>query len=679
MAPQGRLLLGFVAVCSVAAAGPRAASAQHITVDGRFSPVQTLAGPNYAIGANLGKQVGSNLFHSFGQFGLSTGESATFSGSGTVSNVIGRVTGGNPSAIDGKIQSNIAGAKLFLINPSGVVFGPNATVNVSGSFHASTADYVRMSDGARFQATNPDASTLSAAPPAAFGFLMARPAALTVNGSTLAPVPGTLGLVGGPVTISNRATLSAPAGTIHVTSAAATGEVAIDPRNTAATTVTSFGPVDITTGSLLSVSNRTNLGTGGSVFIRSGALTVDASQINADNFGLSRGGQLTIQVDGDIVLSNGATASATSFGGGSGASVIVSSQGSLTLSDPGTGIIASAAPTASGNAGSVSVAAPQITIRRGAEIISTTAGTGAAGSVTVITPGTLVLDGAGTHTPTQIATSATEFLSGPNGMVTVRAGTLTVEGGAQIASSTAGPGRGGDVDITVASDIVLPDPGPQVTALSTGNGDAGSIILSAARLLMNNRAAISTEASGLPRAAASGGNITLHVLDFLHLVSSEISTQVVGEVGNGANIVIDDPLLVILDHSSIIANAITGHGGNITITADQFIPSSDSIVAASSQSGISGIIPVNGVVQPLSTELRRPATVVLEACAGRGSSPRSSLVGAGPIGVPQDFDAPLASLYLGGRDRATGSGMVFGAPPATGPSHAALDLKIACE
>ena len=59
------------------------ASAQHITIDGRFSPAQTLTGPNYSIGANLGKQVGGNLFHSFGQFGLSTGESAAFSGPAT--------------------------------------------------------------------------------------------------------------------------------------------------------------------------------------------------------------------------------------------------------------------------------------------------------------------------------------------------------------------------------------------------------------------------------------------------------------------------------------------------------------------------------------------------------------------------------------------------------------------
>src|SRR5438874_2366030 len=67
--------------------------AQRITVDGRLSPAQTLIGPNYQIGAGLGRQVGGNLFHSFGAFGLNTNETATFSGPTTVNNIIGRVTG----------------------------------------------------------------------------------------------------------------------------------------------------------------------------------------------------------------------------------------------------------------------------------------------------------------------------------------------------------------------------------------------------------------------------------------------------------------------------------------------------------------------------------------------------------------------------------------------------------
>ena len=206
------------------------------------------------------------------------------------------------------------------------------------------------------------------------------------------------------------------------------------------------------------------------------------------------------------------------------------------------------------------------------------------------------------------------------------------------------------MNVTVASDIVLPDPGPQITARSTGSGDAGSITVSAVRLLMNNGAAISTEAE---TSTASGGNITLHVRDLLYLVSSEITTSVKGETGNGGNIAIDSQL-VILNHSRIIAEAIEGHGGNITITAGEYIPSSDSTVSATSQLGISGTIEingprvdVNGALVVLSSELRGRVAVLREACA---AGPISSLVEAGRGGLPQDPEATLPALYLAGRD-----------------------------
>ena len=233
------------ALAGVVVSGP--AAAQHITIDGSLSPAQTLVGPNYSIGANLGRQVGGNLFQSFGIFGLSQGESATFSGPSTVANVIGRVTGGSTSSINGAINSTIAGANVYLINPAGIVFGPNATINVSGSFRAASADYLRMSDGSRFQATNPNGSTLTAAPPAAFGFLTATPGAITVNGATLTtPTGQTLGLVGGAINLAG-ATLNAPQGTIHLTAAASVGEVPVAPGGGPAT-VTQMAPIAITQG-----------------------------------------------------------------------------------------------------------------------------------------------------------------------------------------------------------------------------------------------------------------------------------------------------------------------------------------------------------------------------------------------------------------------------------------------
>jgi len=301
-----------------------------------------------------------------------------------------------------------------------------------------------------------------------------------------------------------------------------------------------------------------------------------------------------------------------------------------------------------------------------------------------MTPGALVLDGAGVA-DTQIAASAIGSQSGPGGDVTVVANALTIEGGARIASSTASTretGKGGNVDITVASDIMLPDPGPQITARSTGSGDAGSITVSAVRLLMNNDASISTEAE---TSTANGGNITLHLRDFLHLVSSEISTSVKGATGNGGNIVID-PQLVILNHSSIIAQAIEGHGGNITITADQFIPSSDSIISATSELGISGTIvingprvDVNGALVVLSSQLRGRTEVLREACEARAGRPISSLVEAGRGGLPQDPEATLPALYIAGRDLnpnpQTGAGAF---EPSGSPRHTTARLTMRC-
>jgi hypothetical protein len=265
------------------------------------------------------------------------------------------------------------------------------------------------------------------------------------------------------------------------------------------------------------------------------------------------------------------------------------------------------------------------------------------------------------------------------------ANALTIEGGARIASSTASTretSKGGNVDIAVASDIMLPDPGPQITARSTGSGDAGSITVSAVRLMMNNGASISTEAE---TSTANGGNITLHLRDFLYLVSSEISTSVKGETGNGGNIVID-PQLVILNHSSIIAQAIEGHGGNITITADQFIPSSDSIISATSELGISGTIvingprvDVNGALVVLSTQLRGRTEVLREACEARAGRPISSLVEAGRGGLPPDPEATLPALYIAGRDLnpnpQTGAGAF---EPSGSPRHTTARLTMRC-
>ena len=98
---------------------------------------------------------GTNLFHSFGTFNVPNNNIANFlNNSGLpTSNILGRVTGGNLSNIFGTIQTTGFGnANLFLMNPAGFLFGPNATVNVGGMLAFTSADYLRLTDGAQFNA-----------------------------------------------------------------------------------------------------------------------------------------------------------------------------------------------------------------------------------------------------------------------------------------------------------------------------------------------------------------------------------------------------------------------------------------------------------------------------------------------------------------------------------------------
>src|ERR1051326_7936327 len=146
---------------------------------------------------------GTNLFHSFGDFNVPNNNVANFlndSGLAT-SNILGRVTGGNISNIFGIIQTTGFGnANLFLMNQSGFLFGPNATVNVGGMVAFTSADYLRLANGVLFSAI-PNATAdalLSAAPVAAFGFLGSNAAAIAIQGSTLQVAQGqSLSFVGG--------------------------------------------------------------------------------------------------------------------------------------------------------------------------------------------------------------------------------------------------------------------------------------------------------------------------------------------------------------------------------------------------------------------------------------------------------------------------------------------------
>jgi large exoprotein involved in heme utilization and adhesion len=232
-----------------------------------------------------------------------------------------------------------------------------------------------------------------------------------------------------------------------------------------------------------------------------------------------------------------------------------------------------------------------------------------------------------------------------------------------------------------APQITLSGQGAGISSLTEGTGSAGSVMVSAGRLLLGNGAVISTEAE---TSTASGGNITLNVGDFLFLNSGKITTSVKGQTGNGGNITID-PQTVVLDQGSIIAQAVQGHGGSITINAGEFIASSDSIVSASSQKGISGTIEIigprvdlNGALVVLSSELRSAAQVLRNSCAAQAGLPQSSLIEGGRGGLPQNPDATLPALYIAGRDMSPTSPTLPGPPPPVPAQQTTARLTLHC-
>ncbi|QZZ18878.1 filamentous hemagglutinin N-terminal domain-containing protein [Leptothermofonsia sichuanensis E412] len=158
---------------------------------------------------------GINLFHSFLEFNVGARRGAYFSNPAGVENILSRVTGDNPSNILGRLGV-LGNANLFLLNPNGILFGADASLDVSGSFMASTASAIRLGETGLYSAREPQRSTLlSVQPDALFLNALANQRGDLHNQGNLAvPQEQRLTLLGG--TVTSTGSLQAAGGTVQV-------------------------------------------------------------------------------------------------------------------------------------------------------------------------------------------------------------------------------------------------------------------------------------------------------------------------------------------------------------------------------------------------------------------------------------------------------------------------------
>jgi len=153
-----------------------------------------------------GERSGENLFHSFSDFDVPGGQTAVFRAELPTANVIGRITSGLPTTITGRIRSEIPGANLFLLNPRGILVRQGSTIQVDGSFHLSTADFLEFGGDSRqrFFADPGIGSVLSPVDVSAFGFLSEAPAPIEFQRLTrvTVPVSETVSIIGGDLTFT---------------------------------------------------------------------------------------------------------------------------------------------------------------------------------------------------------------------------------------------------------------------------------------------------------------------------------------------------------------------------------------------------------------------------------------------------------------------------------------------
>ncbi|HIK07413.1 MAG TPA: S-layer family protein [Trichormus sp. M33_DOE_039] len=739
-------LISGILICDVSSSFVNA----QVIPDGTLNTSVSQSGYDFTI--TNGNRVGNNLFHSFSQFSIPTNGSAFFDNAPDIQNIFNRVTGGSISNIDGLIKAN-GSANLFLLNPSGIIFGSNASLNIGGSFVGTTANNIKFADGTEFSGVNANTTpllTLSVPIGLQFG---GNPGTISVEGTGnnsklngTSPISGltslnglqlrsgkTLALVGGHLVL-NSSFLSAPGGrielgsiiegepNINITSQGLTlsypdenysfGDIQMSQRAVASVRGTTPGSIQVQgkqinlrDGSLMVVQNlgsqtagditinaaeslqvmgmspdfqsssgivneTLQVGASGNIAITTPKLTIDkgaivinrtyssapsgdvivkANEVSvggiepgnpspapifgvlmAGTYGSGQGGDLLLSTD-RLTIFGGGNVGTRSFLTGNGGNVKIRAdtvQISSLNTMPGSFLISllSANTFGSGNAGNLQLDTRTLSIQDGGLVSVSTVNLGNAGNLTINATESINVSGLkDPQNPSYIGAIARLF---------------TVRTAAGISDNRNSTAEAGSITINT-SKLTISDQG-KVFAQNEVLGDAGTLTINANTLYLNNSGSLSTSTK-----LGEGGNINLQLHDSLLMRHGSFINAEAGGTGNSGNIIINSPIIVGLENSDIIANAVNGKGGNIEITTQgilglkyrsQLTPDSD--ITASSQFGVNGTVEVHTIgVDPNSGLVELPVNVAdpsQQIATGCSDQNGSSFVATGRGGIPQN-------------------------------------------